>query len=122
MSCEACDVRIDGHFAFNEFSQLSDEDLHFLRTLIQCEGRIRDMESALGLSYPTIRTRLTEFKDRLTSTTSARHTPLVPQGATERATASPSEILEQLKSGEIPYTEALTRIKSSKGKSKETKK
>ena len=65
LSCGHCDIRVEGPFQLNEFATLSPEDLHFLRIFIRCEGRVRDMEPALGLSYPTIRNRLTQLKNKL---------------------------------------------------------
>ena len=58
LACDACDLRVEARFFGNEFAALSDEDLHFLRIFIHTEGRIRDMESALGVSYPTVKARL----------------------------------------------------------------
>ena len=65
LMCDSCDIKVEGHFAFNEFATLAPEDLHFLRVFLQCEGRIRDMEGALGLSYPTVRARLSELKEKV---------------------------------------------------------
>ena len=44
LRCDACDVQVQARFVFNEFATLSEDDLHFLRIFIVCEGRIRDME------------------------------------------------------------------------------
>jgi hypothetical protein len=63
--CPACDIKVEGPFQLNEFATLGSDDLHFLRIFVRSEGRIRDMESALGLSYPTIRTRLAALKRKL---------------------------------------------------------
>ena len=57
LACPACDIKVEGPFQLNEFATLAQEDLHFLRIFVRCEGRIRDMESALGLSYPTVSAR-----------------------------------------------------------------
>src|SRR5580658_6985423 len=65
LACEVCGIRVSGPFQLNEFATLAEEDLHFLRIFVRSEGRIREMEAALGLSYPTIRTRLTALKNRL---------------------------------------------------------
>src|SRR5580658_5166987 len=65
LACEVCGIRVSGPFQLNEFATLGPEDLHFLRIFVRCEGRVREMEAALGLSYPTIRNRLTELKNKL---------------------------------------------------------
>ena len=49
----------------NEFGALTPDELHFLRVFIYCEGRIRDMEAALGVSYPTVKGHLASIKEKL---------------------------------------------------------
>ena len=49
----------------NEFGSLTPDELHFLRVFIYCEGRIRDMEAALGVSYPTVKGHLATIKQKL---------------------------------------------------------
>jgi hypothetical protein len=63
--CPACEIKVEGPFQLNEFATLDPDDLHFLRIFVRSEGRIREMESALGLSYPTIRGRLAALKRKL---------------------------------------------------------
>jgi hypothetical protein len=40
---------------------LSKEQLLFVETFVRCEGKLNRMEKELGLSYPTLRSRLTEL-------------------------------------------------------------
>src|SRR4051812_24482547 len=87
LSCTQCDLKVEGRFETNEFATLSPEDLHFLRIFIHSEGRIREMESALGLSYPTIRSRLSDLKKRLVG---------APASAASVEAVSPRTVLEQL--------------------------
>jgi hypothetical protein len=63
--CEKCQIRVEGNFVENEFSRLNQEQMHLLRIFLRCEGKVRDMESALGLSYPTIRRRIHELRREL---------------------------------------------------------
>ena len=98
--CSECQAECRGNFASNEFASLPEEDLHFLRVFLQCEGRIKEMESPLGLSYPTIRTRLSALKARILS----------PDFKPETKKTA----LEQLANGEIPFEEALKKIKEKK--------
>jgi hypothetical protein len=105
--CDACDIRVEGRFQTNEFAALEPEDLHFLRIFVHCEGRIKDMEAALGLSYPTIRTRLGALKNKLTAV------PVPPSSesvAAENVTRS-REILESLEAGKISFEEAMKQLK-----------
>jgi len=115
--CPACDIKVEGPFQFNEFAALGADDLHFLRIFIRSEGRIRDMESALGLSYPTIRARLTALKNKLAGE--------APAGGPSAAEASPpgeeeavAAVLSRLHAGEIPFQEAMQSIKRIRARSR----
>ena len=107
--CDNCGIKVEGPFQLNEFATLAPDDLHFLRIFVRCEGRIREMEAALGLSYPTIRARLTALKTTLQGEGPGTEEP--PAGKTEGAV---ERILEQLQSGEISFGEAMDRIKQAR--------
>jgi hypothetical protein len=102
LACEACGIRVEGKFAGNEFASLSQEDLHFLRIFVHCEGRIREMESALGVSYPTIKARMARLKEALAMKPAAENPPA------EDATAA---ILRDLDTGKITFEAAMKQIK-----------
>jgi hypothetical protein len=105
LSCGHCNIRVEGPFELNEFATLSPDDLHFLRIFIRCEGRVRDMEPALGLSYPTIRSRLTQLKNKLEGDFAARE-------ETKQSDApSTEEVLARLEKGEITFDQAMKLIK-----------
>lgn len=58
LHCRNCDTKIDGHFALGRFHSLSPEQMNFAETFIRCEGKIKQVEKELGISYPTVRARL----------------------------------------------------------------
>ncbi len=58
--CRSCDTTLEGHFEVGRLGRLSAEQLDFLETFVRCEGRLNRMEKELGLSYPTLRSRLNE--------------------------------------------------------------
>lgn len=66
--CDACGLKVEGEFVVNEFGSLTPDELHFVRVFIQREGRIRDMEAALGVSYPTVKAHLASIKQKLNLT------------------------------------------------------
>lgn len=113
LACPHCDIKVEGPFQLNEFATLAPDDLHFLRIFVRSEGRIRDMESSLGLSYPTIRARLTALKHKLAGEETAEVEPALQQAGKDKAVAGPDagQILAQLQAGEIPFDEAMKRIK-----------
>lgn len=104
MACPDCGLRIEGEFLENEFAHLEEDALHFLRVFVHCEGRIRDIEAALGISYPTVKARIAELKHRLGMTNATTN-----EGASP-STDSVSDVLDRLESGEIDYEEAMRRI------------
>lgn len=106
MACPDCGVRIESNFKENEFARLQDEWLHFLRIFVHCEGRIRDMEAALGISYPTVKTRIAELKQRLGMGDKAP-----PPEEVAPPSSPATEILDLLEAGEIDYDEAMRRIR-----------
>ena len=65
LECHDCGLRVTTAYRRNEFTDLDDETLHLLRIFVACEGRIRDMERVLGVSYPTVKTKLAGLKDAL---------------------------------------------------------
>src|SRR3954468_9172171 len=109
--CPSCDIKVEGPFQLNEFATLDPEDLHFLRIFVRSEGRIREMESALGLSYPTIRARLSALKRKVSGEASG-------PGGSEEAAKSPRDeegavaaVLAKLNAGQIPFDAAMQEIK-----------
>lgn len=109
--CKECGIKMEGPFQLNEFATLSPEDLHFLRIFIRSEGKIREMESALGLSYPTIRSRLTDLKNRLMRE-DLPHSE--EESRKEKKKPDLSSVLSQLQAGEISFEEAFSQIKKAK--------
>ncbi len=59
LHCRSCDTTIEGHFEVGRLGRLSAEQLAFVETFIRCEGKLNRMERELGMSYPTLRARLT---------------------------------------------------------------
>lgn len=60
LNCRHCDTSIEGHFALGRLYQLSPEQLSFVEIFLKCEGKINRVEQEIGLSYPAVRSRLTE--------------------------------------------------------------
>lgn len=101
----SCGVRVEGHFATNEFAALGPGDLHLLRVFVMCEGRIRDMEAALGVSYPTVKSRIRALKDTLRL------------GDTQQEAGGDSEdrdihdVLDKLETGELSADDAIGQLR-----------
>lgn len=60
LQCNNCDVTIEGRFIPGRFHNLSEKQWQFIETFVRCRGKIKDVEVALDISYPTVVTRLNE--------------------------------------------------------------
>lgn len=58
LSCAGCDTKLHGIFPPPPLARLAPEHQGFVETFLRCRGVIRDVEQALGISYPTVRARL----------------------------------------------------------------
>src|SRR5919204_2713779 len=60
LRCQRCGTGLEGVFHLNKFDRLSREQLRFVDVFMKNRGVIRDVERELGISYPTVRSRLDE--------------------------------------------------------------
>jgi hypothetical protein len=106
LECNSCGTAIEGHFLLNTLSRLSIEHLDFLESFIRNRGVIKDIEVDLGISYPTVKSRLEDvIKSLGYSTADDRLRP--SQVREERRT-----ILEQLRMKTISSDEAARKLAS----------
>jgi len=106
LHCRSCDSFLEGHFNLGKFYKLSPEQLHFVETFIKCEGKITRVEEELGLSYPTVRSRLNDVIRAL-----GYELPAETSISAERR----KSILEQVQAGEITAKEAAELLKHKEG-------
>lgn len=100
LACKSCHTTVENSFAFNIFEKLSEDQVDFVLEFIRSDGSIKDMEKALGISYPTVKNRLAEVKRAL--------------GLSGAPAPKNAEILDMLKSGEISVDEAARMIRQKK--------
>ena len=101
LSCNSCGTSIESNFSFSKFEQLSSEQLHFVEVFLKCRGSIKDVEKELGISYPTVKSRL---NDAIAA--------LGYEVEEERTSADVKSIIDKIESGEISPEEAVKKIKS----------
>lgn len=104
VACDACGSAVEGRFGFDWPGLLSREQLGFVRVFLGCRGKIKDVEAVLGLSYPTVVSRLDDVVGALGGARGA------PQSATA-PTSSRLEVLDALAQGAIDVTEAERRLR-----------
>ena len=104
LHCRSCDTTIEGHFDLGRLGRLSAEQLAFIETFIRCEGKLNRMERELGLSYPTLRARLTDVIGQMGFQVGPE-----PAGA---GTEERHRILDDLASGKITSEEAMRALEA----------
>jgi hypothetical protein len=60
LACRNCGTALEGRFAMEKLFQLTPEQLHFVEVFLRNEGKLNRVQDELGLSYPTVRSRLEE--------------------------------------------------------------
>jgi hypothetical protein len=58
LHCRQCGTTLEGEFSVGRFGRLSREQLALLESFLRSRGNLREMERELGLSYPTVRSRV----------------------------------------------------------------
>jgi hypothetical protein len=95
------DVAIEGAFELPQLARLNSEDQVFVIAFLRSHGSIKEMEQVFGVSYPTIKARLSRIAGSLEF---VETNPAPPRG----------EVLERLKRGEITAAEAIEELEKSK--------
>jgi hypothetical protein len=76
LSCTRCETRLVGVFPPPPLARLPLEQQRFVEVFLRCRGVLRDVERALGVSYPTVRARLDAAVDALEDLTPPPSPPL----------------------------------------------
>jgi hypothetical protein len=92
-------IAIEGCFELPQLARLSLEDQVFITAFVRCHGSIKEMEQIFGVSYPTIKSRLTRIANGL-------------EFVESNPAPSRTEILDRLKRGEISAQEAIKELEA----------
>jgi hypothetical protein len=94
---DGTDISIEGEFDLPPLARLSAEDQVFVMAFVRCDGSIKDMEKAFGISYPTVKNRLRRIAEQVEFVETS---PPPPH----------DEVLAQLERGEITAADAVRRL------------
>lgn len=115
LGCNSCGTEIRGAISLSPLARLDSEMTHFLMVFIHCGGKIGDVEKALGISYPTVKAKLAQLQEVLSTEIEK---DLAPEKASPLTNGnSVMELLQQFERGEISYEEMtlkLTELKEKK--------
>src|SRR6195256_4464465 len=95
------DAAIEAAFELPRLAQMSAEDQVFVAAFVRSHGSIKEMEQVFGVSYPTIKARLTRIADSL-------------KFIDTDPSPSRTEILDRLNRGEINAQQAIRELETLK--------
>ncbi len=95
LQCISCGAEVSGQFAPCRFCDLDEGELNLLFAFLAGRGNIKQVEKSLGISYPTVRSRLDTLLDRLGLSADFKPRPMA------------KDILDRLERGEISVEKAL---------------
>jgi len=96
--CTQCGTIVEGAFVLSRLANLPEDHLRFVEVFLRCRGNIKEVERELGISYPTVRSRLDRVVHALGYTDGS-----VPEKR--------KEILQALEQQEIEPEEAVRALR-----------
>jgi len=95
-------IAIEGSFELHQLARLALEDQIFIIVaFVRSHGSIKEMERVFGVSYPTIKSRLSRIAESL-------------EFVETNPTPSKSEVLDRLRRGEITAEDAIRAMEALK--------
>lgn len=106
LTCEESGVIIRGKFRLPKAATLASEHREFLEVFLRARGVISTVEKELGISYPTVRSRLDALLEAMDLS------PIKEDRRKEKSVEAKRKVLEELEAGKITAEEAKRRLKS----------
>lgn len=112
LTCDDCGSVLSGKFGGSMFNRLDKEQSNFLEVFLRCRGVLNAVEKELGISYPTVRSRLDAVLEALGLSPAAQPetTGPTPQEQAKRR----QDILDQLERGEISAEQAKEALRTAR--------
>jgi hypothetical protein len=98
LRCTECDVTVEGRIPIPRLARLSAEDREFVELFVRSSGSLKAVAGKLGISYPTVRSRLDRVIQALES-------------AEDQERDARSKILDAIEKKEITVDEAIRRLR-----------
>jgi hypothetical protein len=120
LQCLDCDVAIEGHFELGRLAKLTPQQVSFVETFIRCEGKFTRVGEELGISYPTVRSRLDDVivalgyqpKDGAEVDDEDDEEDYIEDAAALLSEDERRAILADLEAGRLSPSEAITRLRA----------
>lgn len=113
LACTFCPTKIEGEFSSCKFCRLPADQLIFMEAFIKCRGNIKEVEKELGISYPTVRSRLDSVIEALGYGVDKERVPESEKENSQEESLRRQGILEALERGEITAQEATHQMRKS---------
>lgn len=97
VKCDSCGTTVNNNFDFTPFESLSNNQIEFVLSFIECEGSIKEMEKRFDISYPTVKSRLSEIKKVL--------------GLAESVKSYKMSVIDDIANGAIDVNSAIELLK-----------
>lgn len=110
LNCDACGTTIENSFEFPPLMRLNRDQMEFAEVFIRCRGNIKDVEKELGISYPTVRSKLDQLIEELSGGAVHKPEPISADVADGKREA----VLKQLEEGAITAEEAIAALEKLK--------
>ncbi len=114
LHCGECGTTIEGEFGVGRFGRLTREQTQVLESFLRSRGNLRDMERELGISYPTVRSRVEALVRALGfgARDEADAGPAAAAATSETIQAGRRDILERLSRRELSAEGAAEAIRA----------
>jgi len=106
LECPECGVAVEGHFDAGPLARLSREQMTFVEVFLRNRGKIKDVETDLGISYPTVVARLNEVLVTLG----------FEAGEDPREAERRQRVLDDLAAGRLSASEAAEQLRALGGR------
>ena len=115
LRCSSCGTTLEGDFSVGRFGRLNRDQHALLESFLRSRGNLREMERELGISYPTVRSRV-EALVRALGFGARADAEELDDAPTEVTASAPGpnreEILEALARHEMSAEDAATAIRA----------
>lgn len=98
LRCTSCDTTVEGRIPIPRLARLPAEDREFVELFVRSSGSLKAVAEKMGISYPTIRSRLNRVIEAL-------------EKEEEGERDIRNQILDQVEQGKISVDEAVRRLR-----------
>lgn len=112
LHCRSCGTTLEGDFSVGRFGRLNRDQLALLESFLRSRGNLREMERELGISYPTVRSRVEALVRALGFGPRADADEIDESAGPPPAPRTRAEVLEALARHELSAEDAAATIRS----------